>query len=404
MRICVLYQHYNNFDCPASARLYTLLQYLGKNHQIDLITTNSWRSLRITHDFPWVPQGVTLHEIPVSYDNAMSASRRLLSFVKFPTLAYRLAKTLPLPDVILGISTPLTTGLAADRLSKSTGRPWVFEIRDLWPDFPIQMGALKNRQLQKRAYALEEKLYRSASHTVTVSPDMTDHVLGYGIDNSRVSTLLQGTNPEFAGSVTGEEVKVLLDRYKLHGKKIVLYAGTFGRANGIPNLLRTAKLLNDEPGVHFVFLGHGYHQPEIQEQARDYNNITLAKPLPRFKIFPWFVAASITVVSFSDVPVLRTNSPAKFFDSLACGTPVVVTNPGWTKRFVEDHRCGWFVPAGDDAGLANFLRQALENDQLLSEFGNAGSKVASRKFDRLEIAKDFEGILLDCYRRAPASG
>ena len=404
MHICVIYQHYNTFDCPASARLYTFLQHLGRTHTIDLITTANWKNLKITNDFPWVPDGVSIHEVNVAYQNKMSSLQRAWSYMEFPRRSFQIARKLKRPDVVLGISTPLTTGWAAEKVARFFRCPWVFEIRDLWPDFPIQMGALPGKTFQRLAYKLERHLYESSCHTVTVSPDMTAHVRGYGIPQDRVSTILQGTNLDFAKDVAPDDVKILSDRYRLGGKKVVLYAGTFGRANDIPNLLRTARAMDKKEEYHFVFLGHGYYEKQIREQARIASNITLAKPLPRHKIFPWFQLATLTLVSFADVPVLRTNSPAKFFDSLACSTPVIVTNNGWTKDFVLSNKCGWYVPANRAEEMATKIESICEDHDILLKFGNNGSKVAAEQFDRQKLATDLERILQSCSDRFPSPG
>ena len=108
----------------------------------------------------------------------------------------------------------------------------------------------------------------------------------------------------------------------------------------------------------------------------------------------WFKLADVSLVSFLDRPVLAANSPAKFFDSLGAGTPVLVTNPGWTKRFVEAYRCGWYTPAEDPAALAQRLEAVLDAPQALADAGRRGAAIARQQFDREAMACDLEAVLL----------
>ena len=113
----------------------------------------------------------------------------------------------------------------------------------------------------------------------------------------------------------------------------------------------------------------------------------------RHEVFEWFALAAVSVVSFLGMPVLDANSPAKLYDSLAVGTPVVVTNAGWTKELVEKHACGWYVPAGDAVALAVQLRESLRHPGQLAAAGRNGRILASQKFDRQELAAQVQRIL-----------
>jgi glycosyltransferase involved in cell wall biosynthesis len=149
-----------------------------------------------------------------------------------------------------------------------------------------------------------------------------------------------------------------------------------------------------DPEVVWLFLGHGFHMPLIAAAAARWpGRIRIVGGLPRHAVFAWFALADVSVVSFLDVPVLDTNSPAKLYDSLAVGTPVVVTNQGWTKALVERERCGWYVPAGDAPALATQLRELLQQPELLEKMGASGQQLAQREFDRQQLAATMQQIL-----------
>ncbi len=205
--------------------------------------------------------------------------------------------------------------------------------------------------------------------------------------------LLNGTDLEFAHAVTRQDADLLLQKHGLAGKKIILYAGTLGRANAIPLIMETSRKLSHRNDIHFVFMGNGFFQDEIEKAARTRANISLIPTAPRHQVFTWFKAASLSLVTFIDLPILQTNSPAKFFDSLAVGTPVLVTNPGWTRTFVEQHNCGWYAPAEEPEALVRCIERIIDRPDILQAAGDSGSAFATQLFDRHKMALILESIL-----------
>lgn len=394
MHIAIFNQHHHNPDCPATCRHYTFLEYLAKRHKVSLVTSSAWKELRITDNYKWVPEGVDLYEQEVPYSNKMGVRRRLVSYGGFAAYSLTKGLALPKPDVIWGVSTPLTTPWMAARVAKMRNIPWVFEVQDLWPSFPIEMGAVKREWLKRRLYRLERNLYHSANHIITLSPDMEEYVVEQGISREKVTTILNGTDLDLAGAATAQQVEALRLEYKLQNKKVVLYAGTYGRANDIPAIMQAAELLADRSDIMFVLTGGGFYEPDLQKLAERLPNLLLLPPQPRPDVFKLFKLADLSLITFNDLPVLASNSPAKLYDSLSCGTPVIVTNPGWTKAFVEKYGCGWYSPAGQPTALAETIKQVLAIPEELHQAGIRGVAVAEKQFDRQQLAGNVEQILL----------
>jgi glycosyltransferase involved in cell wall biosynthesis len=223
---------------------------------------------------------------------------------------------------------------------------------------------------------------------------MENYVAAQGITHAKITTILNGTDLEMADAATPEQVEDLRRQYKLQGRQVVLYAGTYGRANDIPTIMQAAEALADHPTITFVLAGGGYYEEELQQLAKRLPNLRLLPPQPRPEVFKLFKLAALSLVSFNDLPVLASNSPAKLYDSLACSTPVIVTNPGWTKSFVEQYGCGWYSPAGQPAALAETVKQLLALPDKLREAGLRGAAVAREQFDRQLLARQMEEILL----------
>jgi glycosyltransferase involved in cell wall biosynthesis len=395
MHVAVFSQYHTSPDCPATSRHYTLLTELVRHHRVTLLTTPAWRGQQLTQEFAWVPPGVELHEAAVPYDNKMGPARRALAFAQYAAWAVRAGKRIARPDVVWGISTPLTAAWAAARVARHWRVPWVFEVQDLWPSFPVAMGAVPTALAQRQLFALEKRLYESAAHIVPLSPDMSRYVANLGLPSAKITTLLNGTDLDLAARATPEAVAALRRAQTLGGQKVVLYAGTFGRANDMPTVVAAAEaLVAADPTVTWLFLGHGYYAPLVAAAAARWpGRIRLVGGQPRHAVFSWFALADVAVVSFLNLPVLDANSPAKLYDALAVGTPVVVTNPGWTKALVEDHGCGWYTPAGNPAALAAQLQAVLNQPATLAAAGARGQQLALRAFDRQQLAAQMQGIL-----------
>jgi len=388
--VVLFLQHYHTPDCPTAARPFSLVRRLARTHDVTLVTSSAWRERRLTSHFDWVPPPVRLIEIEVPYRNAMSVFERGRSFARYALSAIIHGLRFRRPDVVVGSSTPLSAAAVAAVVARWHRVPWIFEVRDLWPDFPIQMGAVPSPTAQRVLRWTERALYRSAEHVLALSPDMASHVRQQAPDTP-VSTVLYGTDFDLLDAIEDREVERL--RADIGGEHIVLYAGSFGRANAIPTLLDTARRLCDRSGIRFVFAGGGFHTPDVRAAARSCTNVHHIGPLPYPDVLTLFRAADLSVVSFADRPVLATNSPGKFFDSLAAGTPVIVTQPGWTSDVVETHRCGWAVPSENPDALARLIAQILDAPDHLVEAGRSGAALARETYDRQRAADHITTVI-----------
>ena len=395
MHIAVFSQYHTSPDCPATSRHYTLLAHMAKTHRVTLLTTPAWRGQQLAQEFPWVPTGVEIREAQVAYDNKMGAARRAMAFAQYAAWAVYEGLRIDKPDVVWGISTPLTAAWAAAQVARFRRVPWVFEVQDLWPSFPIAMGAVPTALARRQLYQLEKRLYKSAAHILPLSPDMARYVTDLGIAPEKVTTVLNGTDLELAARATPAVVENLRRAQGLTGKQVILYAGTFGRANGIPELVAAAETMAAaDTNAVWVFLGHGFYEPLIAAAAARWPaHIRLVGGQARHQVFGWFALAEVSVVSFLGLPVLDANSPAKLYDSLAVGTPVIVTNRGWTKALVDEHGCGWYVPAGNVAALVAQLQSLLEQPEQVAAAGLNGRRLAEREFDRQQLAQQVQQIL-----------
>jgi glycosyltransferase involved in cell wall biosynthesis len=394
MRILIVLQHYHTPDCATAARPYALVHRLAEDHALTIITSDAWRAKRQTYRFDWIPDGAHHIELSVPYGNAMGVVDRLRSYFSFAARAVAVGMTATRPDLVFGSSTPLTAALAADLIAARWGVPWIFEVRDLWPAFPIQMGAVPP-VLADALQGLERYLYRRASHVVTASPDMAQHVR-HGAPDTPVSTVAYGSDFERLDrtGLPGREA-VEADLGLAPGERIALYAGSFGRANAIPSLIDAASMLRDRSELVFVFVGDGYYRPALERARHRLPNLRLVAPQPYWRTLSLFQAAQLSLVPFVDRPVLRANAPSKLFDSLAAGTPAIVTTPGWTKSLVESQGCGWYVPPSSPHRLAHRIQTLIDSPSSLEKAGIRASQFAAKHLRRSHHMERMASVVRD---------
>jgi glycosyltransferase involved in cell wall biosynthesis len=391
MHILVLLQYYHTPDCPTAGRPYALVQALAGHHDVTMITTQTGQERRIAHQFEWVPSGVSLQTLRVPYRNAMTTRERLQAYARYAAMAGWNGLRVSRPDLIVASSTPLSVPVVAAVLARWHRVPWVFEVRDLWPDFPIQMGAVPSSWAQRVLYALEQRLYRSAAHVVALSPDMERHVRRRA-GHDRVYLNPYGTDLSLLREPPLQEAEA---RCPIEdAQHLILYAGSLGRANAIPTLLDAAHRLRHRSDIVWAFVGDGYHHDTVAKAAQQLPNVRLLPPQPYSHTLALFKHASLSITSFINRPVLRTNAPSKLMDSLAAGTPVIVTNPGWTQRLVTSGGCGWYVPPEDAEALAACVASALDADpEREASWQRNARHLAYTRFDRAEHMTRYRMLL-----------
>src|SRR6185436_12982818 len=240
---------------------------------------------------------------------------------------------------IYATSPPLSVALPALAAAARWRAPLVFEVRDLWPEAPIQMGALADPRMQRVARSLERRVYGRASRVIALSPGIRDGVIAAGAEPDKVELVPNAADLD------------LFDAAPPPKEFLVSYFGTMGEANDLTAAIEAARLLPDMP---FVLMGDGKRRAELERSAPP--NVAFPGPAAGKEQVAELAARSRACLTFfKDVPVLATNSPNKLFDTFAAGRPAVVNMDGWMRRLVEDNEAGVYVPAGDARELAQKL-------------------------------------------------
>ncbi len=394
MKILYIHQYFKTPAEPGGTRSYWISRELIKRgHQVVMITSTNPR-----HPNSGVEllDGIEVHYVKNPYNNYMSIPRKLWAFVNFIRLAIKESKKQKDIDLVFATSTPLTVGYIALQLKKAKGWKYVFEVRDLWPEFPIQIGAIKNKLAIKYLKSLEKKIYNESEHIIALSPGMKDGVIAAGTPEKKCTMVPNMSKPdEFFPHNPSKEI---IESFGIDMSKFnVIHFGSMGRANGLEYIIKAAKYVADKDvdDINFLFMGDGATCPIIKKKAEEYG-LKNVKFLGnhKMKIVSEVVnCCDASITSFLNIPILYTNSPNKLFDSLSAGKPIIVNSAGWTKDLVEKNNCGFYVDPENPEDLANKLIEVKDNKELLQQWSENSRKLSLEVYDKNILSAKVADVL-----------
>lgn len=401
MRILYLHQYFTLPSGSGGTRSYEMSRRLAAaGHEVTMITSSAcleeppppergWRSRDI--------DGVHMEIVNVPYDNAMSYIERFRAFIAFAVRASWHVRKFD-ADVVFATSTPLTIVIPALAAKLRRRIPLVLEVRDLWPELPIAVGALRNPFLKAAARGLEWLAYRASTHIVALSPGMARGVARRGFPASRVTVIPNGCDVALFDVPAGKGHWVRERLGLSQGQPLVVYAGTFGLVNGLSYLVETAAAARiAAPELRFLLVGHGAETRKLTGQAERAGilnrTLWIWPPMAKSQV-PELLAAATTAVSlFVPLEALWDNSANKFFDALAAGKPVAVNYEGWQADLLRESAAGIVLPADDPARAAVMLSEFLRDPGRLERASAASRRLANDVFHRDLLYVRLEGVL-----------
>lgn len=396
MKILYLHQYFNTPSMAGGTRSYEMAKRLvAAGHEVHIIT--SWRESTANTDWFYESiDGIHVHWLPVPYSNSMTYSQRIIAFFKYAAKAGSKAIQLG-GDLVFATSTPLTIAIPGVKASKNLKVPMVFEVRDLWPELPIAVGALKNPLTKFLAKQLEKYAYKNSSHIVALSPGMADGVAKLGFPVDKISIIPNSADLDIFMPDKRRAESFRSQYPELGDRPIILYAGTLGIINGVSYFAELAAetyKLNKQ--ACFVLIGAGMEWDKVKHRAIELGifnvNFYMYPAIPKTELVGAFAAASISTSLFVDLKPMEANSANKFFDTLASGTPIAINYGGWQVPVLEDYNAGVRLSRDIEKAAAQ-LSDLLGDSQLLLQMGLNARKLAEEHFSRDLLAKKLEDCL-----------
>ena len=398
MKIIYLHQYFNTPEMAGGTRSYEMARRMvATGHDVHMVTSYREKDAPNASWFSTDEAGIQVHWLPVPYSNHMSYAQRIKSFLEFAFASRKKAVELD-GDVIFASSTPLTIALPAVPAARKKKIPMVFEVRDLWPEMPIAMGALNNPLQRWAAHKLEHWAYHNAQAVVALSPGMKKGVLRTGYPESNVAVIPNSSdNAEFAyDAEAASEFRAA--RPWLGERPLLVYAGAFGKVNGVDYIIDVAAhLLEMNSDIRILLVGDGTERESVIRKAKSAGvyerTVFFESKIPKHDVPAMLSAASMAANLVIDLPEARANSANKFFDTLASGTPVLLNCGGWMHDLVSTHGCGLAMWQQPTETVARELEHALQNPEWLQQAGQAARQLAETEFDRDKLAGQLMQVL-----------
>lgn len=328
-----------------------------------------------------VIDGVTVIRVPTLIFPNAGTIKRIIDFISYMVTATLAGWLVRRPDVVIATSPQFFAAVAGWMVAAVRRRPFIFELRDLWPDSIIAVGALANSRLLGPIRRLEHFLYRRATAIVCVTNAFRKHLIDRGIDAAKISVVRNGADITRFSPGDGSAVR---KAHGLTGKKIVSYIGTIGMAHGLGLLLDAAqRLLHSNPDIAFLVLGTGAEREQLRAQAseRSLSNVIFVDRVGHDQVIDYWRASDMTLVLLRDSPLFRTVIPSKIFEAMATGTPIVSNVKGEIEELLQPLQTAVFVEPGSAEALAQAIAGLSADEERRRQISSNGVGHAPQ-FDR----------------------
>jgi glycosyltransferase involved in cell wall biosynthesis len=348
--------------------------------------------------------GIEVIEFDLSHSNKDSVAARTIKFCRFALRSLIIALRRDY-DLVFASSTPLTVaipGIAARILRR---KPFVLEVRDLWPELPRAMG-MKNPVLLGGMALLERVSYATADRAIGLAPGIAEGIVRTGKPREEVAMIANGCDFDLFDSVEPTHASDFLRSSVSPDDFVAIFTGAHGRANGLDAVLEAAAVLRERrrSDIKLILVGNGSEKARLQKAARDRGlyNLVFADPVPKTQAAALIKGAGAGLQVLADIPAFHNGtSPNKLFDYLAAGRPILINYPGWLAELIIERNCGLAVPPGHPTAFADALEQFAADPLMCGAMGRASRKLGKDMFDRREQAAKFREVIEDAASAPP---
>lgn len=320
-------------------------------------------------------------------------TKRILNYVLFGLTAILASRRVRSPDLVVATTPQFFCGLAGAIVARLKRRPFILEVRDLWPKSIVELGQLKQGLILKLLESLEHWLYASAAGIVVNTRAFIDHIAASGYPREKIELIYNGIDPaQFRPQPPSESLR---DQYALGEGISVAYIGTLGLAHALECFIEAADLLKGRPEFSFLLIGDGAERPKLESliQDRGLNNIRLLGLQPRPTMPAWIASVDILLVSLRDLPVFETVIPSKIFEFLAQEGKVIVAARGEIRRMTEEAGVAWGIDPENPSALAEAIQEIVAKPGEAERRAKAGRLWVEREFVRDMLALRMLGFM-----------
>jgi len=391
-------------NAPASRTFEHCREWVRAGHEVTVITGApnfpKGELLAGYRNLPWQWEemaGIRVLRVFTYITANQGFARRTLDYISFMVTSFLAGLFVRRPDVIIGTSPQFFTVCSAWMLSLLRRRPFVFELRDLWPESIKAVGAMRNPYWLTRLEKLEYFLYRKADLIVSVTQSFRRTLMGNGIDGGKIAVVTNGVDLERYRP--RDKDAELVRELGLEGKFVLGYIGTHGLAHGLETLLDVASRFQNQDhddACVFLFLGDGARKRALMEAAaqRKLHNVVFLESVPKEKVVTYWALLDASIIHLKQSPLFESVIPSKLFESMAMGVPVLHGVAGESAEIVMETQVGIPFPPEDADALYKTVRRLKEDATLQRDF-TKNCLEAARTYDRRNQAAQMLAHLQD---------
>jgi glycosyltransferase involved in cell wall biosynthesis len=319
--------------------------------------------------------------------------KRSLNYFTFMAMVIAALPILPKADVVISTSPQFFCGLAGYFLSRLRRLPWILEIRDLWPESIVTLGAIKNRFVIRVLEALELFAYRKANKVVALTEAFKNHMVAKGIQHNKIQVISNGVDLTLFRLLPRKNY--VSDQLGLNEKFVVSYFGTHGMAHGLETVLNAAKELQDEPSIIFLLAGEGAEKKNLLKlrNKMQLRNVVILGQMRKEKMPYMWALSDVSMVLLKKKDLFRTVIPSKIFEAMAMSRPLILGVEGESKKIIQKANCGICIEPEDHKQLAAAVLKLLDNPNLCESFGKNGRRFVECNFNRRQLANDYLRVI-----------
>lgn len=321
--------------------------------------------------------------------------KRSLNYVSYLLACVVAIPKLPRTDVVISTSPQFFNGLAGWFVSRAKRAPWVLEIRDLWPESILAVGAIRNRAVIWALRALERFAYRKAAHIVPVTDAFRRYMVESGVNDGKITVVKNGVELSlFDRSCSSDALR---ERLGLTGRFVAAYFGTHGMAHHLETIFEAAAMFRDDDEVSFLLVGDGAEKARLEARLLELglNNVLMLGQQPKSLMPEFWALADVSLVLLRRTDLFRTVIPSKIFEAMGMATPVVLGVEGEAREIVEHASAGIPIEPENSDELAAAVRRLADDPALCRKLGDSGHAYVAEHFDRRVLAARYLTLLED---------
>lgn len=401
MRILFLAHYFPpEVNAPATRTFEHCRQWVRDGHQVTVVTCapnhprgvvyEGYRNRWFFHD---ERDGVNVIRIWTYVTANEGFIKRTLNYISFMVMVILLAFRFPKTDVVISTSPQFFNGLAGFFVSRIKRVPWLLEIRDLWPESIVAVGAIKNQTIIRVLGWLELFAYRKCNYIVPVTDAFRRYMLDKGVPGEKITVIKNGVDLSFYQP--GDKDLAFACELGVEGKFVASYVGTHGMAHHLETVLEAAQQVNN-PDVVFLLVGDGAERQRLKNLREEMGleNVIMVKQLTKEQMPVLWSITDVSLVLLKKSDLFKTVIPSKIFESMAMEKPIVIGVEGESREIIDAANAGVGIEPENAAELAAVIEDLCDNRSLVTELGANGRRYVAKHFDRTVLAQRYENLLV----------